>query len=64
MGEKCPSRTAGNRTLLYKTYRKDAEEYNKGFTKKCDKDSNANLISVSRLSERLDPGPPDIMVQV
>jgi hypothetical protein len=64
MGEKCPSRTAGNRTLLYKTYRKDAEEYNKGFTKKCDKDSNTNLIFVGRLSEYLSPSPPNIMVQV
>lgn len=64
MEEKCPARTAGNRTLLYKTYLKDAEEYNKRFTKKCDKISNTNLISVSRLSERLDPGPPNIMIQV
>ena len=46
-----PAQQIDHRALFYEKYRKEAEDFDKGFMKKYDEDLNTTLIFVSRLSD-------------
>lgn len=49
-----PAQQIDHRALFYEKYRKEGEDFDKGFMKKYDEDLNTTLIFVSRLSGRGD----------